>query len=97
MWSYKRSFTLKKAVTCFIVLIALLSLYNEYNITRLGPGVYAPEEPLQMIIEEPEPLTFKGQKITPLAEFDITAKILSQKNYKWKDASDLGPFDLVLG
>ncbi len=97
MWSRKKFFTLKKAITFFIVLMALVSLYSKYNVTRMGPGVFAPEEPEQVLIEEAEPFTFKGKKITPLAKFNITAKILSKKNYRWADSSDLVPVDLVLG
>lgn len=41
--------------------------------------------------------TFKGYDITPLANFSLTAKVLSRKDYHFGRDSDLAPVDLALG
>ena len=63
----------------------------------LGPGVTAPEVPVQVQIETPESFPFNDYTITPLAKFRIKAKVLSQKGYRFGREADLSPLDLALG
>jgi len=62
-----------------------------------GPGVMAPNEPTQEKISSPEPFPFKDHTITPLATFDIEAKVLSKERYRYGRGADLSPVDLALG
>jgi hypothetical protein len=63
----------------------------------LRPGVMVNEEPRQEILRDAEPFQHKGFRITPLARFDIKAKILSKESYSLGRESDLSPIDLALG
>jgi len=58
-----------------------------------GPGVLAPDSPIQNNVEDAEQIIFKDYLIKPLAEFSIKARVLSVKRY----SSDLSPVDLALG
>ena len=62
-----------------------------------GPGVLVPEPPRQIAIEDPEPFTFRGYKITPLASFSLEARVLGTERYRMDRESDLAPVDLALG
>ncbi|MDH3982528.1 MAG: hypothetical protein OES84_06445 [Kiritimatiellaceae bacterium] len=42
-------------------------------------------------------MNLKGFTLSPLAEYDITAKILSKKRYYRGDAAKLSPIDFALG
>ena len=62
-----------------------------------GPGVSIVTEPIQSKTNLIQPFDFKGYDITPLASFDIEAKILSKENYRFDKESKLSPVDLALG
>ena len=64
---------------------------------KLGPGTFAPSEPQQTRITDPKSFIVKKQRITPLAHYKITAKVLSKKNYYFDRESILSPTDLALG
>lgn len=60
-------------------------------------GVLAPLEPLQT---EPEPLkiwTYRDHRITPLARFEIRARVLATERYRFDRAAELSPVDFALG
>ncbi|MDD5358722.1 MAG: hypothetical protein PHI79_01790 [Sulfurovaceae bacterium] len=82
----------------FIVLLAFLLLRSCENRKSY------PTQPSQAIQLEPiqkspskKTFAFKGYTITPLADFEITAKILSREKYYLGEESDISPIDLVLG
>lgn len=62
-----------------------------------GPGVMISQAPIQTKIEEPQRFSHQDYVITPLAEFDIKAKVLSRENYYLGRESDLSPVDFALG
>jgi hypothetical protein len=64
---------------------------------ELGPGVRAPEAPLQSRLEALESFERDGYRITPLAEFRIRAKVLGRETYSSDREADLSPLDLALG
>ncbi|HQN64662.1 MAG TPA: hypothetical protein PLR90_03675 [Methylophilus sp.] len=83
-----------------LILISLL-LYGTYHYLshreiRYGAGVLAPEEPVQLDTEA-EPFDFKDYIITPLNEFEITARVLSISNYHADKGAAISPTDLALG
>ena len=63
----------------------------------LGPGMKAPIDPVQTKLEDPKKISMDEFMITPLAEFQIRAKVLSTKRYRWGKESKLSPVDLALG
>ena len=62
-----------------------------------GPGVLAPEEPLQRNLNIAETQTISGYQITPLAAFNVKARVLASKNYHFGREAELSPIDLALG
>jgi len=60
-------------------------------------GVLAPDEPLQTEPESPTPWTFKNHRITPLARFEIRARVLGTERYHFDRASALSPVDFAMG
>ncbi len=55
-------------------------------------------EPLQVPLDWPYPALRLGDfSLSPVAEFQIEAKILSRRDYRWDTESALSPIDLLLG
>lgn len=61
------------------------------------PGVLVPEEPIQTELDSKVPWTFKSHRITPLAAFEIRARVLGTERYRFDRASELSPVDFALG
>jgi hypothetical protein len=61
------------------------------------PGVLAPADPVQTAPDPTEPWTFRDHRITPLARFEIRARILSTERYRFDRAAELSPVDFALG
>ncbi len=87
---------LKTLLTIFIIGFAVYYFTQDTSV-HLGPGVFAPDEPIQTNLESPETFSFKGFNITLLAEFHAVGKVLSKKNYHSGRESKLSPTDLALG
>jgi hypothetical protein len=60
------------------------------------PGMLAANEPLQNETQETA-WEHGDYLITPLAEYEVTARVLSKKDYAWDKSADLSPVDLALG
>ena len=62
------------------------------------PGVIAPNEPVQQAIAKPAAWNFRGHTITPLATFEVDARVLSTARY-WVSSREtrLSSYDFVLG
>jgi hypothetical protein len=88
---------MKKLLT---ILVGITFIWQMTTIERtvvLGPGVQAPDPPLQIDISTPQEFKAEEYTITPLAEFHIRAKVLAKKRYYFDREADLSPLDLVLG
>ena len=79
----------------FICLIWYIFFYPDE--VSLGPGVMAPDIPLQDKIAKPETHRVNDFTISPVATFSIKAKVLSRKDYHFGREADLSPVDLALG
>ncbi|NVK22054.1 MAG: hypothetical protein HWD86_06015 [Kangiellaceae bacterium] len=82
-------------ITLSIVLFAIFIKARQPVV--LGAGVKAKEEPVQTAIDEPNPFDFKGYVMTPLADFDIKAKVIRREDYRFDKGADISPMDLALG
>lgn len=60
------------------------------------PGVLAANEPLQRLVQRPA-FQFGDYQLTPLAEFDVEARVLSVEKYRTDLSSKLSPIDFALG
>ena len=61
------------------------------------PGILAPQDPLQADPDPAVPWTFRDHRITPLARFELRARVLSTERYRFDRAAELSPVDFALG
>ena len=85
-----------------VILLGLIAIgayywYDTRPITHAGKGQVAPAQPLQTPTEA-SAFGFKDDyTIQPLADFEITARVLSRRRYRLDKESNLAPVDLALG
>ncbi|MEM0910210.1 MAG: hypothetical protein AAGJ37_04505 [Pseudomonadota bacterium] len=72
-------------------------MFLRSNEVVLGPGVTAPNAPLQSIPLKINTRVIDGYNITDVADFNLTAKVLAKRNYTLGREADLSPTDLALG
>lgn len=80
-----------------VLLVVAWYLFEYEPKTELGPGVKAPRQPQQQSIRGAKSFQHNGYEITPLAEFDIEAKVLAKKTYLLGRESELSPVDFAMG
>lgn len=80
-------------------LIALLGLFSwcSHRHMHHGPGIIAPNVPVQKAIKDVDSFKYKDYTVKPLASFKLTARVLSSKRYRFDRGADLSPIDLALG
>ena len=76
--------------------VAGLLYWNDRPVAQ-RPGILAPEEPLQTEPATQESWSFRGHKLTSLAQFQIRARVLGRERYRFDRAAELSPVDLALG
>jgi hypothetical protein len=62
-----------------------------------GPGVVAVEPPQQTAIEGAPSFELQGYTLTPLARFDLRARVLSREDYRLGREAELSTTDFMLG
>ena len=60
-------------------------------------GMIAPDDPIQEDLKDQDIILRDDFRITKLARFEITARILSFKRYRFDGGAALSPLDLALG
>ena len=89
-----------KILTCLVLagLVAAIGwhFWSSRAVT-LGPGIKAPDDPVQEELHRPGMIRMDDFSIMPLASFKIEAKVLSRKRYWWGKESKLSPVDLAMG
>ena len=61
-------------------------------------GVLVTKTPVQVNFEKlPPSFKFKKYRISPLAEYEIQARVLSVRTYWWDQMSDFSPIDFAVG
>lgn len=60
------------------------------------PGVLVDAEPRQVLVERPS-FSFGDYQLTPLADFDVEARLLSAEKYRVDGGARLSPIDFALG
>ncbi len=61
------------------------------------PGVLAPLDPVQTESDSPATWNHRDHRITPLARFEIRARILGRERYRFDRPAQLSPVDFALG
>lgn len=62
-----------------------------------GAGEVAPNAPQQKNLDIAEAQNINGYSVTPLAKFNIKARVLASKNYHFGREAQLSPIDYALG
>jgi len=87
---------LLKVIAGIMLLLGVYQCWGSREVSQ-PPGVLAPRPPIQLKIANPDPFELKGYRITPLASFEIEARVLSRERYRLGREADLSPIDLALG
>ena len=88
---------MRKLLFGLLIITAGWTLYQRTGQVQLGPGVMAPAEPQQQMLQTPITQQVDAYQLTELASFKITAKVLAKKNYSFDRGAQLSPTDLALG
>ncbi|MGB1109129.1 MAG: hypothetical protein ACPG4N_02170 [Gammaproteobacteria bacterium] len=88
---------MKKLLWIILIGFVIYWLLIRDNAVTQPDGVLAPEQPRQTAPVSTAPFQHKGHSITPLADFQITARVLSVEHYGLDRESELSPVDLALG
>lgn len=88
-----------RRVLYFSLILLTVLAWRDWNRREIvhEPGVLVTELPLQRNVTGFEPIILDEYRLTPRAEFNIRARVLSRENYSWGSESDLSPVDLALG
>ena len=84
----------------FVVLVLLAGMgYRDWSMREIEhpPGVLVSEVPTQVNVRGLASVAMDDYELTPRAEFEIRARVLSRKDYSWGTEADLSPVDLALG
>lgn len=83
----------------FLIIIATFMFYRDWQQRPVNhpPGILAPLQPVQKNLADSVSFEFDEFAVSPRAEFDIQAQVLSRETYYLGIESDLSPIDLALG
>jgi len=87
---------LLKVIGAILILFGAYQCWDSREVSQ-PPGILAPNQPIQHDIASPKPFDFKGYRVTPLAAFEIEARVLSRERYRRGREAELSPIDLALG
>jgi len=61
------------------------------------PGILAPQAPRLAALSGEQPISLGNYTLTPLAAYDVNARVLARRHYYWGREANLAPVDLLLG
>lgn len=91
--------SMRKLLIIAAVLLALLGVMSRRHAIPMhpAPGVLVAETPRQVNLERGARLQRGNTTLTTRAHFDITARVLSRKDYNRSADGELAPLDLAMG
>lgn len=81
----------------FILIIGALCFLYWHEPKAKWRGIPAPRDPVQTEASLPPPFTHGKYQVTPLANYAVTAVVLSRDHYRFDPVADIAPMDLALG
>ena len=84
------------AAAALLLLLGVLK-HQQHRPVHPGPGVLAAEAPAQVNLRHGAQLQKGDTTLVTRAHFDITARVLSRKDYSRGEDADLVPMDFALG
>lgn len=88
---------MKAVFLLFAVVVALGVAFMRSGAIDHPPGVLVADEPVQVLLADAEPFRHADHMLSPLAEFSLSARVLSRRTYRFDREADLAPLDLALG
>lgn len=86
------------SIIAVLLLIGTITFWFWYDpFVSVGPGMTAPNEPVQVNLNQDGMMMVDDYFLTPLATFQIEARVLSTQRYRSGRESDVSPLDLTLG
>jgi hypothetical protein len=91
--------SMRKLLIAAVVLLAALGALSHWEHRPVHPaaGVLAPNAPVQLNLDDGARLQRGDVTLVTRAHFELTARVLSRKDYSWSANSELIPLDLALG
>jgi len=88
-----------KRALYLLLIVAIVFGWRDWSRREIvhPPGILVPDEPRQSAVVDARAFEWAGFRLSPRAQFDIRARVLSREDYRWDDGSDLSPMDLALG
>jgi hypothetical protein len=89
-----------RSIAIVVVIMAALSQgWRQWEQRAVHPpeGILAPDDPAQTNLNSARPIMLGRWMLTPRAEYEITARVLSREDYRWDPMAELAPVDLALG
>lgn len=84
-----------------VLALALWGGWNAWTHRAVAPppGVLVPDAPRQTTLaaDDAQPFEFDGYRLTPLAGFELQARVLGTETYRFDRLASLVPTDLALG
>jgi hypothetical protein len=84
-------------IASVLILVASAFWFWFDPFVSVGPGMTAPNDPVQENLNENSMMMVDDFFLTPMATFQIEARVLSTQRYRSGRESDLSPLDLTLG
>lgn len=89
---------MKSAIVFLAVLAVSAGLYTRYAPQRYPPGVLIHAEPTQTLLQDDAPsMQRAGFSIRALARFELDARVLHKRHYRYDPVASLAPVDLAVG
>ncbi len=86
-----------KILPVCLLFLAVAVWFEWDNLSHPPAAVYVPGEPAQSLLPGAPSFEVKGHRVTPLAQYDIRARVIRTERY-WNDrASVLAPIDFCVG
>lgn len=86
----------KRLLIAVVIAWAAYSAWEKRAVEH-GAGVIAARAPEQELLSEEPAFEFNGYRITPLATYDIEARLLSRESYRMGREAELSPLDFGFG
>ncbi|WEN16912.1 hypothetical protein PY254_16540 [Rhodanobacter sp. AS-Z3] len=80
-----------------LLTLVLVFSHRQHSAVQTGPGVLAADVPEQVNLSHGSLLQRGDVTLTTRAHFDITARVLSRKDYSSSSYGDVVPVDLAMG
>jgi hypothetical protein len=87
---------MRKLMALVVVAVLVYYFWPDHS-RRHPPGILVAEAPIQTEVQAGKTWEKNGYTITPLAEFEIKARLLSKHRYWLDRESKLAPVDFLLG